>query len=208
MHPYVKLAAEGVVDVAVCRRLVRETGMIADEEFGLRGKDHLDKRLRGYNMAAKLSPWIIARDLDHDAECPGLLSATLLPRPAAYMRFRIVVRSIEAWVVADRVAFAEEFSIDPQWVPRSPESLENPKNDVLGLLLRSASRDVRAGMVLARKGHPTRIGPEYNSMMSDFVDRKWRPTIAAGEAPSLARAILRIKELEHKARQNAKGSSR
>ena len=97
----VKLAAEGIVDFAVLRRLSREAGLLPGEEYGGRGKSHFDQRIPGYNLAAKIEPWLTARDLDKDAECAGKLAREILPKPAKLMCFRIVVRSVEAWLMAD-----------------------------------------------------------------------------------------------------------
>ena len=126
--PVVKLAAEGVVDIAVCRRLLRAVGMEPGDEYGLRGKDHLDRRLAGYNAAAAFGPWIVARDLDSDAQCAAELAGRLLPNPAQYMRLRIVVRSVEAWLLSDPERFSIEFSVpklvfqgdQKSWISRKP----------------------------------------------------------------------------------------
>jgi hypothetical protein len=193
--PVVKLAAEGTVDIAVCRRLAREAGMDGGDEFGLRGKDHLDERLVGYNAAAGFEPWIVMRDLDLDSPCAGGLVARLLPNPAPYMRFRVAVRSVEAWLLSDRERFSDQFSVPLTRIPRAPEQLDRPKSVVLELLSNSNSREVRSAMVLIRRGNPLRVGPEYNVRLGDFAETRWRPSVAAGQAASLASTLTRLREL-------------
>jgi hypothetical protein len=191
----VKLAAEGLIDVAVLRRLAREVGMAPSDEYGLQGKDHLDRRLAGYNNAAKREPWVILRDLDRDARCPGELAKSLLLNPSGQMRFRIVVRSIEAWLLADRTKFASTFRVSVSKVPALPQQLGNPKEATLQLLSQSTSRETRSAMTRARPNRALEIGPEYNVRLMDYVERHWRPMIAASKLGDLQRAIERFAEL-------------
>ena len=118
--PDVTLAAEGIVDFAILRRLVRDANLTPSDEYGGRGKDHLDQRTPGYNNAAKYKPWLVSRDLDHDAVCAGDLAHQILPKPAVLMRYRIVVRAAEAWLFGDTVAFCSAFRVAAKhvaWVP-------------------------------------------------------------------------------------------
>jgi len=80
-------------------------------------------------------------------------------------------------------------------IPREPETLPQPKNALLALLAQSKSRAVREAMVLIREGHPRRIGPEYNSLLSSFAEVEWQPELAANRAASLAKAIARLRQL-------------
>jgi hypothetical protein len=193
--PIVTLAAEGIVDFAILRRLVREVRLVPGDEHGGRGKAHLDKRMPGYNSAAKISPWVAARDLDHDAPCAGDLAHKILPKPAKLMRYRIVVRTAESWLFGDKVAFCKEFRVAAKYVPKVPEAIDRPKSMMLSTLSRSSSRDVRDAMVRVDRNGARTLGPEYNAKLSAFAEGSWRPTVAAVEAPSLARARKRLKEL-------------
>lgn len=192
--PVVKLAAEGGIDIAVLKRLALDCGLTPGDEYGLRGKDHLDKRLGGYNTSARWQPWIVARDLD-DCACAGGLCKSLLPVPEKYMRLRVAVRSIESWLLADRVSFAAAFNIGNWNVGENPELLRNPKQSTLILLLTSASRDIRHAMVRERADRPLEIGPEYNVRLVDFAQNSWNPIEAAKSSASLRSALVRISEL-------------
>lgn len=194
--PVIKLAAEGHIDFALLRRLAHMTGFEPGEEYGKRGKPHLDMRLSAYNAAARFEPWLIARDLDQDAPCASELAKELLPEPSHLMRFRVVVRASEAWILADRQAFSDYFRIGPVHVPKNPEMLDNPKRAMLDILLRSQSRETRDATVRVSRDGARYIGAEYNSLLGDFVSVSWRPEQAAKAAPSLARALNRLIELE------------
>ena len=193
--PVITPAAEGRVDLAVCRRLARDNGFEPGNEYGGHGKARLDERLSGYNAAARRTPWLVARDMDHDEPCPGEIVAKRLPSPSQLMCYRIAVRTIESWLVADSDAFSEHFSVSEGQLPRAPELLDNPKQFMLDVLFRSRSRNVRAAMVLKVGNGVLRVGPEYNSELSRFAELEWRPTIAAGRVGSLASALRRLAEL-------------
>jgi hypothetical protein len=193
--PAVTLAAEGIADFAILRRLLRDAKLIPGTEYGGKGKSHLDQRTPAYNLAAKHTPWVVARDMDHDAQCPGQLARNILPKPSKLMRYRIVVRSAEAWLLSDREKFAEFFAILPKSIPSDTESIEAPKVQMLNLLYESRSKEIREATVRVTHDGLKELGPEYNSKLSDFAENSWRPSIAAEIAPSLASARNRIREL-------------
>ena len=200
--PTVTLAAEGSIDLACIRRLAMDAGLVPGDEYGRAGKLQLDKRLAGYNAGAARVPWIVARDLDRDATCPGQLCSKLLPAPAKLMCLRIAVRSIEAWLLADCGGLAKAFQIPAGKIPKAPEELPTPKAAMINLLARSKSRDVSGAMVRGdhRRGQSLEIGPEYNTRLADFAVTRWSPADAAASSRSLGRAILRISELAATAR--------
>ena len=85
-HDDVSGAVEGVVDEAVLRRIVEQLGAELGVVYGKSGKAGLDASLAGYNRAARLSPWVVLRDLDRD-ECAPAGRSRLLPDPAPHMCF-------------------------------------------------------------------------------------------------------------------------
>ncbi|MBM3485969.1 MAG: hypothetical protein FJX67_04965 [Alphaproteobacteria bacterium] len=191
----VTLAAEGLIDFAVLRRLVRDVGLEPGHEHGGAGKGRLDNRIVGYNDAAQFAPWLVARDLDHDAQCPAALARRLVPHPSTLMRLRIVVRSVEAWLMADTAGLAGTFGIASEsQVPPQPEALDDPKATLLGLLARSSRRDIRTAMVRYGAGGRLMIGPEYNTLFECFVAVASNPDAASSRADSLGRARRRLLE--------------
>jgi hypothetical protein len=52
-------AVEGLVDEAVAKRLISEAGGNPGPVFGKNGKPHLKQRIKGYNQAARLTPWLV-----------------------------------------------------------------------------------------------------------------------------------------------------
>src|SRR5690625_3566113 len=104
----VDIAGEGDVDEAVLSRILAHAGFQVHRVFGKRGKQSLKPDARGYNAAAQYSPWVVLVDLD-DELCPLELRTDWIGQPAPFMCFRVVVRQVEAWLLADRERFAEFF---------------------------------------------------------------------------------------------------
>jgi len=182
------------LDEAIVRRLVRDLGEELGPVYGRRGKNHLDAKIVGYNQAARSSPWLILRDMDHDDYCPVSLRDSLLSAPESNMCLRIAVRSVESWLLADSRSIATFFGVSAALVPRNPEALDNPKGSLVNLARRSNRTAIREDIV-PRQGSGRSEGPAYTARMIEFVDGRWQPNIASGNAKSLDRTIRCLKRL-------------
>jgi hypothetical protein len=190
-------AVEGLVDEAVVKRLIVETGGNPGPVYGKNGKPHLKKHINGYNQAARLRPWLVLIDLNHEFDCAPPLKSVWLQKPSSLMCFRVAVREVEAWLLADRQRFSSFFQIPLSIVPTGPESIDNPKELIVNLAGRSRSRAIRDDMV-PRLGSGRSIGPGYPSRLIEFAidDRKgWRPQHAARSSDSLKRCLNRLRAL-------------
>ena len=187
-------AVEGLVDEAVVRRLVEHAGGTAGTVYGRRGKPHLRKKIAGYNCAAHYSPWCVLVDLDADADCAPTLRNEWLPAVAPQLCFRVVVRAVEAWLLADEETLARFLSVARPRIPADPEQLPDPKAFMIDIARRSRRRAVRKDMV-PRRGSGRREGPAYTSRLMEFADTAWRPEVAAQRSDSLGRAIRCLRRL-------------
>ena len=190
-------AVEGDLDEAVVRRLVEHVGARPGPVHGRNGKIHLRQRLRGYNQAAHLSPWVVLLDLNHDAECAPPLQLSWLPNPAPYMCFRVAVREVEAWLLSDRDHLARFISIPVAQVPLNPEAVDDPKHTMVELARISRRREIREDMV-PRPGSGRMVGPAYTSRLVEFVlggATGWRPEVAARSSDSLDRCLRCLRRL-------------
>lgn len=190
----VTCAVEGIPDEAVVRRLLAEVGLEVGPVLGRKGKPHLLREIARFNASARELPWLVVVDLDNDAECAPEAMARWLPRPEQGMHLRVAIRSIEAWLLADRSRIAAFLDVDPSQVPYHPEALPNPKKTLLDLARRSRSRETRDGLV-PRPASGRDVGAGYNSLMTEFALTRWRPTEAARCSDSLARCRKRLAEL-------------
>lgn len=195
-------AVEGDLDDAVVRRLIEHAGGTPGPIHGRSGKPQLRQRLTGYNRAATFSPWIVLIDLDREEDCAPTLVSKWLPNPAPNMCFRVAVRMVEAWLLADREGLGAFLGVSPTRIPRHPDSLNNAKQSMVALAQQSRRRDVRADMT-PRPGSGRMVGPAYTSRLVEFVTgptATWQPDVAAKDSDSLARCILRLQKFARQAK--------
>lgn len=186
-------AVEGIVDEAVFRRLIRETGVAVGPVYGRRGKSHLRQRIAGYNRAALYSPWVVLTDLDRDYPCAPPLVAAWLPTPAPQMRFRVAVHAVESWLLADHERMAQFLGVPLSRLPSNPDTLLNPKAALVELANRSRRQDVRRDLV-PRPGSGRAVGPAYVSRLINFAQNRWRPDVAERASDSLRRCRGRLRQ--------------
>lgn len=198
------------MDEAVVRRLIRHVGAEPGPIYGKNGKAHLRRQVNGYNAAARWAPWIVLVDLNHDADCAPLLRDEWLPSPASQMCFRVAVRVVEAWLLADHQQIARFLGVSAKQIPPNPEEVADPKGLMVELARRSRRRDIREDMV-PRPGSGRRVGPAYTARLIEFVeDTKtgWRPDVAATSANSLRRCIECLRRLIRRLHEEATHENR
>lgn len=194
--PVIKAAVEGIVDEAVVKKLVAHIGGATINIYGRKGKPFLRTKIGGYNNDSRTrhTPWLVLVDLDNEADCAPSMRDGWLPDPADNFCFRIAVREVEAWLMADAETLAGYLSVSMNRIPRIPESLAQPKNEMVNLGRRSRRRTIREDMA-PRQESGRRVGPAYASRLIEYVKNKWRPEVAANHSDSLRRAIICLKRL-------------
>jgi hypothetical protein len=185
---------EGRLDEAVLGCLVREAGARLGEVHGTKGKAHLLGHLRGYNESARFIPWVALVDLDRDAECAPAIRESWLPEPAESMCFCIVVRAIEAWLLADRERMAAFLDVPVSRIPLRPEGEADPKRKLVEIARRSRSKTIKEMLVTGPKSREL-VGRSYSLKLARFAEDHWRPEVAARNADSLRRCRERLEAL-------------
>jgi hypothetical protein len=118
---YVAILVEGRVDEAVARRIVHEAGGQVTTTYGLRGVGYVQSKIAAFNASSKGTPTLALVDLmDTAHDCPVIARDAILPYQEPTMLFRLVIREIESWILADR--------------PNVARFLGVPKKKVLALL--------------------------------------------------------------------------
>lgn len=194
MGAIIAAAVEGPTDEAVASKLITHVGANAGPVYGKQGKAHLKDRVSGYNNAARHAPWLILVDLDHDADCAPPLRQAWLLEPAPLLCFRVVVRAVEAWLLADAEALSRFLGVAQSMVPTQPETLDDPKAALVKLARASRRNAIRHDMV-PRESSGRAVGPAYSSRLIEYVGNHWRPAEAAERADSLDRAIRCLRRL-------------
>jgi hypothetical protein len=194
MPTIVSAAVEGDTDEAVVQQLIRHIGAEPGRVYGRKGKPDLRARVEGYNHAARRAPWLILVDLDQDAPCAPPLCRDWVPHPAPHLCFRVAVRAMEAWLMADADALASYLSVAKTRVPADPEAEADPKRTLVNLARRSRRTALVKDMV-PREGSGRSEGPAYASRIVEFASLHWRPDVAAERSDSLRRAIACLRRL-------------
>lgn len=187
---------EGLIDEAVLLRLVKLIGAIPGPVYGRNGKQSLRQRLNGYNQAANHRPWAVLVDLDLDADCAPPFRTSWLPAPSRYMCFRVAVREVESWLIADQQHIARFLGVAVSRIPVMPETLDHPKETMVDLARQSRKREIREDMV-PRPGSGRAVGPAYTSRLIEFASDQvngWRPDIAASNSESLRRCLACLRK--------------
>ena len=190
-------AVEGALDQAVLERLIRDAGASFGTIYIKRGKGNILRQLNSYNNAANNHPWVVLVDLDSDASCAPDFVVRYLPQPSQWMCFRIAVREIESWLLADRERLSKFLGIRKEKMPSKVEDLPSPKEELIKLAKKSKSRRIQEDIVPDPESGRL-VGPAYSSRLIEFVidtTDGWRPRIAATQADSLARGMKCINEL-------------
>jgi hypothetical protein len=188
------VAVEGMTDEAVVKRLFDHFQLPLGPVHPTGGKENLRKKISAYNKAAAFYPWFVLVDLNQEAPCAPGLRKQWLPHPNQYMYFRVAVRAVEAWLLADRESLARFLSVPVKKVPTSPDSLENPKATMIQLARQSSRREIQKDMVPTPSGG-RKEGPAYASRMIEFVTYYWDIEKAKDHSPSLQRCCDSLKRL-------------
>jgi len=190
-------AVEGDLDEAVLRQVVTYAGCWLGNVHGRQGKPKLLQRLAGFNNAAQFSPWVVLIDLDQDCNCAPECLQRWLPQPASHMHVRVVVRAVEAWLLADRERFANFLGIAQSNLPENSDSLGNPKLELVNLA-RPSNRRIKYDLV-PRDGSGRSVGPLYTARMLEFVNDEntgWRVDQATHNSDSLARCVQKLIQIK------------
>jgi len=158
------------------------------------GNGKIKKHIKEYNYAAQYGYFFIITDLDDGYECaPSLISDWLKDQHTNQFLFRVAVREIESWLLADRENFAAFFSISQNLVPLQPDNEVDPKHIVISLAKRSKKREIRESIIPI--DDYARIGPGYNIQFQSFIQNNWNIDIARKNSPSLDRAIRSLEKI-------------
>ncbi|MCW7070802.1 MAG: DUF4276 family protein [Methanophagales archaeon] len=193
----INLAVEDDLSEAVLRKLLPAKYTVG-VCYKKRGFGYLKKNIRGFNNAAKGMPFLVLTDLDRE-ECPPKLIKEWLSVSTQHhnLLFRVAVREVESWVLADRDHFAKFLGIKKEQVPPKVDDIAHPKKCLIDLATKSRKRRLQEDIVPTR-GSTAKQGPNYNGRLISFVEKVWNPNEAMHSSPSLRRAIKAVKKFQPK----------
>lgn len=192
----VALATEDELSEVVGQKLVNDAGGDLTVTLRLRrgGFGYLRSRMRNFCELACQMPVLLLTDLD-TKQCPMTLIRAWSRNNVVPDRliFRVAVRQVESWLLADRESIANLLNVSLQRLPGNPDNLPDAKRFLLQLATH-APRRVREEL-LAEQGATASQGLGYNTFLCDFVRSRWKPARAANRSESLERARSRLAEL-------------
>lgn len=191
----IALATEDELSEVLGEKLIMEANATLKVTLKLRkgGFGYLKGKLPNFCKLSYTQPVIVFTDLDN-AECPVKLIDNWfngIEKPERLL-FRVVVREIESWALADHIGFSEYFGISQAKLPAAPDLLPNPKAALLKLV-GSSRREVAEAMI-AKKGVLAIQGVGYNAVLGDYIRTSWNTSRAIERSESLKRAYIKIRE--------------
>lgn len=191
----VNILVEGNLDAAVGVRLVGAVGLEPGTVFGLKGYGYIKEKIAGFNKAAHTVPYLALTDfMDTKLPCPPEVIATWLEHPQELMVFRVVVREIESWLLADQANLSAFLGVPRAKLPSLPERVDDPKQLLVNLARRSSKSSIQR-LLVPPEGASGTEGPGYTSELVRFVESDWDIAAARDNATSLERCILALEAL-------------
>ncbi len=194
----IHLAVEDDLSEVMLRRLLRArpVSYAVGAVFKQGGFGYLRQKTPAFNNMAKACPVILLTDLDRRPCAPELIAERLKQPKHPDFLLRVAVREVEAWLLACDEALGAYLAVRHFRPFASPEALDDPKLELLKLAEGSSKRGIREAMARRDTGGNLRQGPAYNSTLGEFVERIWKPRVAASRCPSLKRVLTALEQLE------------
>ena len=191
-------AVEDALSESVLLCCFRHSGIEAGKPMVRSGFGYLKKIAPALNKTASGIPYVMLTDLDNRDCAPGLIDSWLAHKPRHEdFLFRVAVREVEAWLLADTENFAEFLGVDEAVLPNEFEALVDPKLELLKTVRRSRHRRIREDVVFEAECGPVQ-GPDYNGALSRFVRGEWDLERAASRCPSLQRLLDSLMDLNER----------
>lgn len=189
------IAFEDPLSEALLDSILAQSGRLfcVGGRYSRGGYGYLKSRIRAFNSASRVTPFLVLTDLDNNECAPRLKTDWLAGRREhPNLLFRVAVREVEAWVMADREAFSNFLGIRVSRLPQDLDSVTDPKRLLLALTRQSRRRQLREAILPPSSSSRTQ-GPDYNARLIEFVWSHWRLSVARSHSLSLRRAENRLK---------------
>ena len=154
------------------------------------GSGYIKKNISGFNEASKGCPFFVLTDLDNIDCAPTLKENWLKTQAHPNLIFRIAVREVETWLLADIEGFSKYTGISKANFHNNPEEIPNPKGELLQLIRRCRKRNIKEDIL--PKNEYASVGPNYNGRLGEFVIKHWSINRAMKRSDSLKRAMQHL----------------
>lgn len=192
----INLAVEDDLSEIILRQMLKQSqnNFIVGTCLKRQGYGYLKRIISGLNKAASGSLYLVLTDLDQ-AKCPLEIINSWLKSPKhPNLLFRIAVKEVEAWLLADRESFAKFLGISITLIPTEVDLITDPKQCLINLTRKSKKRDLKEG-IIPDSNSTAKIGKDYNGILSNYVQNYWQVESARLNSPSLKRAMIALNSL-------------
>jgi hypothetical protein len=159
------------------------TGYTCGHGFGW-----IKNNINVYNKASSGTTYLVLIDLDSES-CPvKIVQDWLDDAKGENLLFRVAVREIESWIVADVQNFSKFLHLREKKLRKDVDEITDPKRYIFNLVSGSIIRQLSG---VCPRG-TARIGDDYNEKLSKFVKSSWNPQLAMANSSSLKKTINRL----------------
>lgn len=191
---YVTLVYEDELSEAVMNKILNHFPKKYEvfNTYSGHGFGYLKTNIKGFNQASIVNPHFMLTDLDK-YECPiSLINEWINFDLNKNFIFRVAVREVESWLLADIEGFSQFLNISTANFPDNPDKEKDPKNTLIKLSKRSKKRDIKEDILPINDN--ASIGPNYNGCLSEFVYNHWNIKNAIKRSESLKRTFIKLKD--------------
>lgn len=196
---YLNCVYEDTLTFSVIKRLVNDfsSQISIAQEINAHGFGKIKRDILKYNNAAKQTPFFVITDLDKK-ECAVTLIRDWFGnnQKETNLIFRVAVREIDAWILADKKGIAKALHISPDIILSDPEKIEDPKGFLMQISKKSKNREIREDF--SPKDSYAHQGPLYNILLTEFVNNDWNLKDAMQHSRSLEKAYNALKTFAEK----------
>jgi len=193
MQREIQLVVEDELSGIVLRKLVEQSSneLSVSRVLPMRGFGNIKSGIQRFMNASNVIPHIVLTDLDQCECAPSLMNSWGVNITTQNLLFRVAVREVEAWLLADREGMSKYLNLPLAKMPLYPEMENDPKQTLINLVRKCKSRRFVEELVPAT-GSSASTGPLYNARMGGFVRDCWNIERAVVNSDSLSRAVKRI----------------
>jgi len=192
--------AEGHMETIVAARLIHFCGHAQGTVYDQRGCANVRKKAANFHHLATERAGVLVLTDFRDAQTPCVTAAlqeyiwNRLPNPPRSFLCSFAVNELESWLLADSQGLANFFGIAVSKMPRQPENEALPKRVLVNLARTSRKTRIRGG-IAPPPGHKGAVGPDYMSLMRQFIEDFWDIESAMRQASSLEHCVRRLRAL-------------
>lgn len=195
----INLVFEDALSEFVLLKLLHEFGnkYIHGVSYNSHGFGNIKSKINGFNEACITVPFLVLTDLDN-VDCPVILIDSWFAKPIhANMIFRIAVREVESWLLADIEGMANYLGIPENRFTANPELLQDPKLMLMQLVRKSRRGGLKKDILPINNN--ASIGPNYNGRLMEFVENYYNIGRARERSESLNRAYIKLESFHYTA---------